>query len=300
MAVRPSLWPDSRLLELLRRLHLGAGRSSFLWAEGRRRFGLRGASMEIADFRTYVQGDDLSHIDWKVLARLDQLVVRLFHARRAAPVTLMLDASASMAFGRPRKFDFARSLAAALGFLALHHQDPLLVLSATGAPTSPAARRAEFSAVCSLPSLLAHLRNLEPRGRLDLGASLESAVAGTRRGGLFMIISDFFPPGDWSRPLRRLLAAGQDLVLLHTLAPQELRPEFSGPQRLRDSESGAVLPLTPNRRLLREYQRRLDVYINQLADAARGVGAAYLLVDTSTSLENLLLRDWRLRGIVRL
>ena len=300
MARQFSLWPDSRLLELLRRLHLSVGRAGFPWAEGRRRFGLRGASMEIADFRAYVQGDDLSHIDWKALARLDQLVVRLFHSRRAAPVTLLLDASASMAFGRPRKFDFARSLAAAIGFLALHHQDPLRVLSVTGEPVSPAARRAEFSAVCSLPMLLAHLLGLEPRGRLDMGAVLESAVAGPRSGGIFIIISDFFPPGDWSRPLRRLRAGGRDIVLLHTLAPQELRPEFSGPQRLRDSESGAVLPLTPNRRLIREYQRRLDAYINQLAVAARGVGAIYLPVDTSTLLENLLLRDWRHRRIVRL
>ncbi len=272
MAPDTSFWPNGRWLERFRRLYLRSATRSILWAEGRRP-GIRpGSSVEIADFRPYSQGDDIRYIDWNAYARFDQVIVRLFQARRALPVTVFLDASARMDFGRPRKFDFARGLVALLGLLALQHQDQLTLWAMarlTGRPRT-------FLGVAALGHLKRHLAAMAPHGPMDLVVALTRALAETRRGGRAIIISDFLPAVDLAKPLRLLAAAGQHPLLVHVLAPQERYPEFTGPLWLRDPESLRSRRLTPGRGVLRQYQQRLAEYRRQLATEVRAVGGDYV------------------------
>src|ERR1700749_4924145 len=113
----PLLTPD--LLRRLEQFQLLAARRSKSSAKGERRSRARGQSVEFADFRNYVPGDDFRYLDWNLYGRLDKLFLKLYEEERELPVRVFLDASESMTFGEPRKFDFARQIAAAVGYVGL-------------------------------------------------------------------------------------------------------------------------------------------------------------------------------------
>src|SRR5882724_7522816 len=117
--------------ELLRRLEqfqLLAARRAKSSAKGERRSRARGQSVEFADYRTYVHGDDFRYLDWNLYGRLERLFLKLYEEERELPVRIFLDASESMTFGEPRKFDFARQVAAAVGYVALSGFDRVSVI----------------------------------------------------------------------------------------------------------------------------------------------------------------------------
>src|SRR5262249_56047671 len=113
--------------ELLRRLEqfqLLAARRAKSSARGERRSRARGQSVEFADYRTYVHGDDFRYLDWNLFGRLERLFLKLYEEERELPVRIFLDASESMSFGEPRKFDFAPQLPAPLRHVPLSPFDP--------------------------------------------------------------------------------------------------------------------------------------------------------------------------------
>src|SRR5437870_699667 len=117
--------------ELLRRLEqfqLLAARRAKSSAKGERRSRARGQSVEFADYRNYVHGDDFRYLDWNLYGRLERLFLKLYEEERELPVRIFLDASESMTFGEPRKFDFARQIAAAIGYVALSGFDRVSVI----------------------------------------------------------------------------------------------------------------------------------------------------------------------------
>ena len=112
---------DAEFLRKLERLALVAKRVKLGSAKGERRSRRKGTSIEFADYRDYVQGDDLRHIDWNLYGRLDSLYLKLFQEQEDLTLHLLIDASQSMAFGEPTKLEFACRTAAALGYIALAH-----------------------------------------------------------------------------------------------------------------------------------------------------------------------------------
>src|SRR5512136_228220 len=146
--------------ELLRRLEqfqLLAARRAKSSARGERRSRARGQSVEFADYRTYVHGDDFRYLDWNLYGRLERLFLKLYEEERELPVRIFLDASESMTFGEPRKFDFARQVAAAIGYVALCGFDRVSVIPFPGVPANgdrdQAARLAEMAARGALRSV---------------------------------------------------------------------------------------------------------------------------------------------------
>src|SRR5712691_7914348 len=132
---------SNRLLtpELLRRLEqfqLLAARRAKSSARGERRSRARGQSVEFADYRNYTHGDDFRYLDWNLYGRLERLFLKLYEEERELPVRIFLDASESMTFGEPRKFDFARQVAAASGYVALCGFDRVSVIPFPEAETS--------------------------------------------------------------------------------------------------------------------------------------------------------------------
>src|SRR5207247_11125130 len=108
-----------KLLRQLEQFQLLAQRRAKSSARGERRSRARGQSVEFADYRNYVHGDDFRYLDWNLYGRLERLFLKLYEEERELPVRVFLDASESMTFGQPRKFDFARQVAAAVGYVAL-------------------------------------------------------------------------------------------------------------------------------------------------------------------------------------
>src|SRR3974377_521421 len=146
--------------ELLRRLEqfqLLAARRAKSSAKGERRSRARGQSVEFADYRTYVHGDDFRYLDWNLYGRLERLFLKLYEEERELPVRIFLDASESMTFGELRKFDFARQVPAAIGYVALSGFDRVSVIPfpapADNGQTDPAVRIAELAARGALRSV---------------------------------------------------------------------------------------------------------------------------------------------------
>src|SRR5258707_9321115 len=128
---------SAELLRQLEQFQLLASRRAKSSARGERRSRARGQSVEFADFRNYTHGDDFRYIDWNLYGRLEKLFLKLYEEERELPVRIFLDASESMTFGEPRKFDFARQIAAAIGYVALCGFDRVSVIPFPEAPPAP-------------------------------------------------------------------------------------------------------------------------------------------------------------------
>src|SRR5213079_1631560 len=148
---------SAELLRQLEQFQLLASRRAKSSTRGERRSRARGQSVEFADYRTYVPGDDFRYLDWNLFGRLEKLFLKLYEEERELPVTVFLDASESMTFGEPRKFDFARQVAAAVGYVALCGFDRVSVIPfpnlADDNPSEHATRINELAARGSLRSV---------------------------------------------------------------------------------------------------------------------------------------------------
>src|ERR1700692_293436 len=165
--MNPLLPPD--LLRRLEQFQLLAARRAKSSARGERRSKARGQSVEFADHRNYTAGDDFRYLDWNLYGRLDRLFLKLYEEERELPVRIFLDASESMGFGEPRKFDFARQIAAAVGYVALCGFDRVTVVPFPDNPDETAMRGALRSVRGRKSALnyFANLTQLSSKGAAD-------------------------------------------------------------------------------------------------------------------------------------
>src|SRR5260221_7567206 len=260
--------------ELLRRLEqfqLLAARRAKSSAKGERRSRARGQSVEFADYRTYVHGDDFRYLDWSLYGRLERLFLKLYEEERELPVRIFLDCSESMTFGTPRKFDFARQLAAAVGYVALCGFDRVSVVPfPSGGPDARvqgAARTVEMGARNALRSVrgkksgiqyFQNLAALSAGGVADLNQALRRGALEARQAGLAVVLSDFLDPSGYETGLSALTARGFQVDVVQILAAEELAPTSFGDLRLVDSESGAMQEVTFGRFRLKAYQQSVQ------------------------------------------
>jgi uncharacterized protein (DUF58 family) len=278
-------WPDRKLLTLLRRLAIYptvADRSALFVGQRSNR---RGLSVEPADSRAYVQGDDLRHLDWGQLAKFDQLVVRLFYAQRALRVTIALDCSASMTLGTPRKFDMARSLAACLGIIALQGRNELTLVTA---PSAVSAQRVSDFAGRDLimAATLAKLRSLEAGGAMDLPSLLNRSTR--KPADMLMVISDCLPPRDFTGAFAAVAAGGTRLIVLHTLCPEECQPPFVQRVTLCDSETAQRREVSGSKTARDAYINALQRWRNDLSQSVKSCGGIFIDISTSQDIETVL------------
>ncbi|MBI3636941.1 MAG: DUF58 domain-containing protein, partial [Candidatus Rokubacteria bacterium] len=250
---RPALF-SSDFLAQLERLSLATRRAFRGHVKGERRSPRKGHSVEFSDYRQYGIGDDLRYVDWNVFARLDRLHVKLFVEEEDLCLHLLVDASASMQFGRPSKLDYARRVAAALGFVGLVNLERVGVgvLRARAAEGWPPARgRNQF------PALADFLGDVRPDGATSLNEALAGYAMRSREPGLAVLISDLFDPAGFESGLRALLERRFEVHIIHCLDAEELNPTLDGDLRLTDSETGEVRELTIDGDALRGYRDRL-------------------------------------------
>jgi uncharacterized protein (DUF58 family) len=288
--------------------------------KGERRSKKRGESVEFADHRPYVVGDDLRHIDWNIFARLDHLFLKLFLEEEDLALHIVLDASASGDCGKPSKFLFMQKVAMALGYIGLVNLNRVTVTAVGGAVVSAASGEngGEGGAV-SVPAITTAIRDLRGRRRThDLARFLCSIVpagtapftegckriALTRRGkGVMVILSDFFIKEGYEQGLRLLVGRGYDLFCLQCLSPQELEPTgpdgLAGDLRLKDVEDGDLTEVTISAPLLKRYKANLAAYCDQLREFCARREMTLLTVRTDTAVDTLILDYLRKRGLLR-
>jgi uncharacterized protein (DUF58 family) len=263
--------------------------------KGGRRSVKRGQSVEFADYRDYALGDDLRQLDWNVYARLERLFVKLFIEEEDVTITLLIDASASMAAGRPEKLLFAKRAAAALGYIGLASEDRIAV-SALGGRSSR--RQTPLRGSGRVFRLLSNLSAIQPAlGPTDLVAAARHAAAQLHGRGVIVLMSDLLDPAA-DRVIRELAATRSELIVLHILSPEELDPPLEGDLRLVDSESGEGVDVTADLATIDAYRSRLAEWKQGFADLAARRRASYVDLTSDVPLNDLIFAELRRRGVL--
>ncbi len=252
----------------------------------------RGTSLDFADYRTYQPGDDFRSIDWSIFGRLDRLFVRLYAEEEDLTVHVLLDSSASMSYGSPPKIDYARRLAAALGYVGIGSLDRVGVTTfAAGLRGALAPRRGK----AQFFHLLEYLSRVGTGGGTDIARSLRDYALRSRNPGLAIVISDLLDESreGYRTGLRALLFHNFEVVLVHVLDREEIEPRTQGALRLTDMETGRALPITIDRPLLSSYRKRVEGFFGEAEDFCLKAGIEYLRAATLVPFEDVVLRYLR-------
>lgn len=257
--------------------------------DGLHRSPFLGYSTEFSSYRQYAPGDNLRHLDWKVWARTDQLYIRQFEDDTNFRCHILLDTSASMDFGsgHGHKFSSARILAAVLAQLMVRQRDaPGLVLFGTDARVALPARTSRDQAL-EIFSLLSETR---PGGPTRMGPDLDGILQTFVRRGVVVVISDFFTDETTTLDLlRRLHGMGQEVIVFHLLAPEEIDFNLKGEFIMEDLESGSEIVVDAGTFRV-EFQRRVEAFCEQIRSQCLGLEADYVRLRTDEPVETALLR----------
>ncbi len=246
----------------------------------------RGGSIEFRDYRSYSVGDELRYVDWNVYARHGHLFVKEFMAEQDVHVLLLLDASASMDFGRARKFDAARRLAAAIGYVALGNFDSLTVIPFSGGPQAGLRDLRGKSAVFQL---LRYLEPLATSGVTDLRAASRAPLRKHRGRTVAIVMSDFLDLEGYAEGLKGLLAQRLQLQAVHVIDELEWSPEEGGAIRLVDAETRGTRDVEATADLVAAYKTTFHGFLDEVQGFCRGHEIPYARVATAAPLEKAVI-----------
>lgn len=282
-------------VKLVTRVAMQGGRS------GMRKSSAKGSSVEFADFREYVPGDDIRRIDWNTYGRMDKLFVKLFMEEREAFYSIIIDTSASMDFGNPGKAVCAARLAGAVGYMALDNLDRVRFTSVCG---DKAVNSGSFTGKQGFNKAMSWLSGMEFTGSTDLYKSIKKIPFNQR--GAAVIISDLFSKnttdeniGDVADTIRYLRYMKQEVLLLHVLSPEELEPAVEGTVGLEDMETGSIMRVTATSHLCRQYKHALDRFTGRLAECAKHYQAYYMQVCSNETIDMFIYKGIK-SGVLQL
>jgi uncharacterized protein (DUF58 family) len=264
--------------------------------QGERRSKRRGQSVEFADHRPYVVGDDLRFVDWNVYGRLEQLFLKLFLEEQDLTVHIVADASASMGLGEPSKERFIKKLGAALAYVSLVNNNRVtLSLFDDGLRNQLANMRGRNF----LHRMAEFLLGTDCDGISDFESACRQLALGRIGTGVMIVLSDFFFKQGYDTGLRRLIGREYDLYVIQVLSPQEVSPELTGDLKLLDIEDADAAEITVSGALMKYYKRNLTAYCNELKDFCTRRGAVYVLANSADSVESLVLNYLRRIRLLR-
>ncbi len=291
---------DSRLMAKLDQVDVISRKIFAGKLQGERRSKRRGISVEFADYRHYVAGDDLRFVDWNIYARLDRLFLKMFLEEEDLSLLIVLDASASMDYGDPVKFDFCRRLAMALGYIGLANQNRVTLWTFGGAG-GEVERLGNLRGRRRTQEMGSWLLSREPGGAAGFEEAMKTIALARQGKGVMLLLSDFLLKEGYEKGLRYLAGGGYDTFALQVLSPQEIDPArggLSGDLRLTDVEDGDVAEVTITPALLRRYKQTLDGYCGALREYCVRRDILHMTIDTSMDMDTLLLEYLRKRGLL--
>lgn len=287
---------DAKYFEALSRLQLRMSHKSSLHMSGSHRSLRKGNSTEFSDFREYTPGDDLRRMDWNIYARSDKLYIREYMEEKEACVSVLLDTSASMDYGKSSKAELAKDLASVVSFLALNSMDRVLLydMKDMGRPLSVGGGRSAFDKV------LRWLRQIEFSGETDMLSAARKMQC--RGAGITVLVSDFLHPAmleddtadaGYEKLLQYLDYRRQRPVILHTMAAEELHVTLNGALNLIDAETGQRRRLVVDAKAIDHYEQELSRFIGRLKKGCACGRGAYVLCDTERDRRQLVFEDLR-------
>ena len=290
----PLLTPE--LLAQLERMELVSRKIFRGRMKGERRSRRKGQSVEFADFRNYVPGDDVRFIDWNTYARLDRLFLKMFLEEEDLHFYALIDNSRSMDFGEPTKLWYAKRLAAALGFIGLVRGDRVKIepLGGSSAQAAPVLRGRR-----SLWQMLDHLQTIEPGETISLAEASKDFCLRNSGKGIVVLVSDLMDKSGYETALRYLLAQEMDIYVIHVLSAEEMEPQLQGDLELIDCEDGDKAEITVSGPLLKRYRETLAAFIQSAREFCTRRGILYVLARNDVPVEQLVTGYLRERGLVR-
>ncbi|PNY80122.1 DUF58 domain-containing protein [Deinococcus koreensis] len=288
--------PPAVQQELARRRLVTTGRARAQGGAGERPSRAKGAGLEFADHRPYQPGDDIRALDAQVTARLGTPVVREYVVHQQLPVLVVLDASASMGTGSPRKFELAQQLAAALAYAGLSGGDSVQAVTfGEGVETC-----GRMQGVNRATELLGWLGRARPGGSVTLHQAVTHAAARAPRGALVILVGDFLGDLD-PQALRHAHSRAQEVLAVQVLAPDELDPAplGRGLTRLEDAEGEGSLSVVLDSATLDAYRRALGDWNAALAALLGRHGGRLVQVRSDQAVQQVILREFLARGVIR-
>ena len=248
------------------------------------------SGIEFADYRQYVSGEDTKNVDWRTYLRLDKLILRIFEEDADLPIYIFFDASKSMDYGTPLKFDYARKIAAALCYIGLLNQDRVnLVGYANGISQELSARRGKNQ----VWNAFRFLESVEPRGKTSMEQAIKNFFSARRRRGLVVVVSDFLDESGFEKAFDMLRYFRQDLFAVHIYSTDEAQPEFPDEILLEDSELGTTERIKVTPTLLESYAEKFEEHCDEVGNYCRKNGWGYVRTTTDVPFEDLILRVFR-------
>lgn len=246
-----------------------------------------GFSTDFAEHRQYLPGDEVRHIDWKLLARTDRLYIKKYQGDTNTKIHLLIDVSGSMGYGSGAvtKFGYAQYLAASLAYLCVRQHDSVGLAAFNDRLIEyvpPQTRAGHFR------TLLGTIERLEPANETALTTFIDRTAGTLNRRGFVVLISDLYDdPEAIVKGLEHLRFRGHEVVVFHVLDRQELEFEFREPVVLEDFESEEQLHVMPD--VLRaEYQRAINEHIDALRQGCIRNRIDYEVLNTSEPLDSAL------------
>jgi len=287
---------DPQFLARLEQLELVSRKIFMGRMKGERRSKRKGQSVEFADYRNYVVGDDLRHLDWNLYGRLDRLFIRLFMEEEDLHFYVLIDNSLSMDFGSPTKLHYAKQVAAALGFIGLVNLDRVIVEAFNNRLTQslPSIRGRR-----SLWRLFDFLQKLEPAGPSDLKKALKSFSIKCSGKGIVVLLTDLMDKGGYEDALRYLVARQMDIYVIQVLSQEEIEPDVVGDLKLVDIEDEDVAEITVSGPLLKRYKQNLAAYRAGIHEFCTRRGVNYIFTSNQVPFDRLVLSYLRQRGLVK-
>ena len=278
---------DPVFLARLKRLRVASKVIVNSLLRGEHRSRVKGVSMEFADYKDYIKGDELKHLDWNAYARLDRLFIKTFEEERDLTLHVLLDTSGSMGHGEgTSKLDYGTHIAAALSYISLANLDRAGVTAiGDGIGTGVAPRRGR----AQILTILDMLNRVEADGRTDLDHCLTRYAQLTKRSGLVVLISDLLDPAGLEKGLARLRYRKNDVIVFHLLSPEERTLPVRGDVAVVDCETGERREVSVNRHMAAIYSHAVEGFCHRMKDMCTSVGAQYVGVDTSVPFERAII-----------
>lgn len=259
-----------------------------------------GQTVEFADYREYMLGDDIRRIDWNLFSRFEKFFLKLFTDERQMHTQIYIDCSASMGKPNAKKAAYALGFAAALGFLSVHNMDKLSYrLIRGGSCTDPfgliVGKTPFFRAVSEFESI-------PFEEEADLGEAILSSEV-SNGNGLSVIVSDFFTESDWKKAVDFLCYKKRQVLLVQVLAPEERDPSYSGRVNLIDSESADALDernmkINATRGMQLAYAEALKDYLADMRSFCTSRGAEFVSVTCDKPIGKELFGELLKTGIL--
>jgi uncharacterized protein (DUF58 family) len=253
----------------------------------------RGFAVEFTQHREYVPGDDIRHLDWKVLGRTDRYYLKQYEQETNYVAHVVLDGSGSMKYGsvgRPggasvTKLQYGKMLAACLSYLILHQRDAVAVGLFDTAMKNFVPRTGNLASIHNIMSTLA---GFDPKEQTNIGAVLHALAGQIKRKGITILISDLFD--DEERILdgvRHLRFGGSEVIVFHVMDPYELEFPFSGMVEFEGLEVSDKI-LTRPREIRKSYLRQVEVFRTKIREGCERQNTHYQLVNTAHPLHEML------------